>query len=611
MNTQDAVRWAIGRGRQRFWPVLAFSLAFKLVQAALVTPIVAGALRLLLHQWGRASVGNFEIAAFLLSLPGVAAVVGIGAVTLAAVYFEHAGVMRLVADDRLPWWEALLASGRLFPRLIRLGGRQLGFYLILSVPFLLGIGGVYAWLWRGRDLNGLIVLRPPEFWWGVGLEAIIGAGYVVAAGRWFLRWILAVPVLLFEPGESAREALEVSTSRMHGQHRRVLVAISVWLLAQLLLSVVVFAALRPLSAAVLRFAGDSLTIALPVTAGLLMLHAIAGGLLSVLATIAFAELVLVLYRQTLGHELPESTSASPNFLAGRPRLGWIFVLAVVGLAFVTSLLSQRLLASITLSDRLEITAHRAGAKHAPENSLSALRQAIRDRADWAEIDVQLTRDDELVILHDIDLARIGGGNVRVDAATLAEIRALDIGTPFGSQFPAERVPTLDEMLSAAGDDIRLNVELKPHGSADEVELARRVVTAIQQADMVHQCRICSQSYVSLQEVRRLDPALPIGFIAGASIGDLSRLEVDFLMLKADQVTHGLVDRAGARRILIHAWTVNDVRLVAPLLDCGVANIITDDPAAIRGRWEAVAQLSALDRLLLRVRSTILGHGSLD
>jgi glycerophosphoryl diester phosphodiesterase len=219
--------------------------------------------------------------------------------------------------------------------------------------------------------------------------------------------------------------------------------------------------------------------------------------------------------------------------------------------------------------------------------------------------VQLTQDNALVILHDIDLARIGGGNRRVDAVTLETLRTIDIGAAVDQKFAGERVPTLEEMLTAAGHEIRMNVELKPHGHADETALTERVVAAIQQAGMVDRCRLCSQSYASLQLARRLAPSLPIGFIVATSIGDLTRLDVDFLMVKAELVTRYLVERAAANKIRVHAWTVNDPSWLAPLLDAGIANVITDDPALMRSRFDEIRSLSPVQRLLLRARSEFL------
>jgi glycerophosphoryl diester phosphodiesterase len=304
--------------------------------------------------------------------------------------------------------------------------------------------------------------------------------------------------------------------------------------------------------------------------------------------------------------LPASVSRLE--IAGERRLsiGWLCVGGLTVLIGGTTLLCYQLLDTISLSDKVEITAHRVGAMRAPENSLAGLRQSIVDRADWAEIDVQLTRDNVLVILHDIDLARIGGGNRRVDAVTFAEIRRLDIGSLFSPKYQGETVPTFEEMLAAAGDQIRVNVELKPHGKSDETALTQRVVSTIQRMGMVNRCRVCSQSQASLLYAKQLEPSLTIGFISATSIGDLARLDVDFLMMKSDQVTRDLVERAAARQIAIHAWTVNDPAQLAPLLDRNVANIITDDPAAMRSRLEKILALSPVQRLLLRASTELAG-----
>ena len=98
--------------------------------------------------------------------------------------------------------------------------------------------------------------------------------------------------------------------------------------------------------------------------------------------------------------------------------------------------------------------------------------------------------------------------------------------------------------------------------------------------------------------------MPIGFIAATSVGDLTKLDVDFLMIKHNLATRDFVDRAHARGIQIHAWTVNDPKLVAPLLDAGVDNLITDDVVAIWQKVEEVRELDPVERLLLRVRHAV-------
>jgi len=130
-------------------------------------------------------------------------------------------------------------------------------------------------------------------------------------------------------------------------------------------------------------------------------------------------------------------------------------------------------------------------------------------------------------------------------------------------------------------------------------LTRRVLAELRQANMVPRCRLCSQSYESLQLARQLEPELPVGYIVATSVGDPTKLEANFLMIKSNLATRQFVDRASLRGIAIHAWTVNDPAQVAPLLDAGVANLITDDPAGIRARLDEIRALSPPERLLLR------------
>ncbi len=90
-----------------------------------------------------------------------------------------------------------------------------------------------------------------------------------------------------------------------------------------------------------------------------------------------------------------------------------------------------------------------------------------------------------------------------------------------------------------------------------------------------------------------------------ALGDPTRLDVDFLMVDRRLATRALVDRAGRRDVKIHAWTINNPDHLAPLIDHGVANIITDDVAAIRARLGEIRALDPLERLLLRVRNGLI------
>jgi glycerophosphoryl diester phosphodiesterase len=592
------------RCRHRFRSVLALSLAFKALNLIILAPLAASILRYCLSQWGRASVGNFELVSFALSPAGILALFGMGAILLASLYLELAGMLRLMADDGLHWWQAFRSSTSLLVRLAQLGLRQLVIYLVLAVPFLIAIGAVYWLLWSGKDINGLIILKPPVFWWGAILAGVIAAGYVALALPIFLRRSLfAVPIMVFEPGTSVSQAVRQSVERSRGTVARSAISLFIWALVISVLSSIALGLLRFVLLAILKLAGVSLATAVMFTALAFLINAVSAILLSALANMTFTGVVLSLYRQVA----PPGTldKQTPIEVRTRPQFGWMLGAALLAVALFSTGVSSVAILSQTLGEVVEITAHRAGAAKAPENTVAAIRQAIADRADWAEIDVQLTRDKAIVVMHDIDLARVGGGNRRVDDATLAEIRELDVGSAFGKQFAGEKIPTLEEILVAASDKIRLNVELKPHSKQDGDELTRRVIEEIRTAKMVDRCRLCSQSYESLQLARQLEPRLEVGYIAGAAVGDLAKLDVNFLMVKTSLATRELVDRARLGKIAVHAWTVNDPDQVGPLLDAGVANLITDDPAAIRAQANEIGALNTIQRLLLRTHHALV------
>lgn len=606
-NLPPTLLWALQRVRAR-WPA-AFMLVFavRLLQFIVFTPLAAGVLRLGLLRWGRASVGNFEIATFLLSPTGLVAALCLGTLFLVTQYFELAGLIRIFASDRLHWWSALRSSSGLLPHLIAVGARQLVVYGLLAVPFAAGVGLSYWLFWSGSDLNGLIILRPPRFWSGAILAAICCLAYLLFAARWFLRWSLAVPILCIEPGMSTSASLAESERRTKGELLHFAAAIAAWAIAHVVLGAFVAGVMHWLYLLALERDTSSPATAAIIGGAVLVMNAAVTSMLTALSSLTLAALVLALYHHASPATADEAAKVDAD--AAEPESHWLarsLVWTVLsGLLITLSLLSARsLVADVPLSEKVELTAHRAGGSRGPENTIAALQQAISDAADWAEIDVQLTADKQLVVMHDTDLARVGGGKKQVGQATLAEIQKLDVGKPFAVRYQRERIPTFPKFLAAARDQIRLNVELKPHSKADEEELTRKVIAAIRTAKMVSQCRICSQSFAAIQLARKLEPAMPIGFIAATSVGDLTRLDVDFLMIKHNLATRDFVDRAHARDIQVHAWTVNDPKLVAPLLDAGVDNLITDDVVAIWQKVEEVRELDPVERLMLRVRHAV-------
>ena len=151
---------------------------------------------------------------------------------------------------------------------------------------------------------------------------------------------------------------------------------------------------------------------------------------------------------------------------------------------------------VRLDDDTEITAHRAGAAAAPENSVAACEQAIKDGTDWIEIDVQETSDGEVVVVHDRDLMKLGGSPLNIWNSTAADLRAVDVGSSFDPKFSTVRLATLGEMLDAAkAGGIGVVIELKHYGHAQKLE--ERVAAIVEAHEMVDHIVIMSLDAASL------------------------------------------------------------------------------------------------------------------
>jgi glycerophosphoryl diester phosphodiesterase len=228
-----------------------------------------------------------------------------------------------------------------------------------------------------------------------------------------------------------------------------------------------------------------------------------------------------------------------------------------------------------------------------------MRKAIESGADYAEMDVQLTADGKIVLLHDRDFKRVAGDSRRLSDLSYDEVRQLDVGSWFDPAFSGERVPTLAEVISLCRGKIRLNIELKFFGP--DQRLAQAVADLIRDEACESDCLITSLNYDALLEVKRPNTALRTGLIVAHALGDVSRLEVDALSVRADFLSDELLHAGHRSGKQVHVWTVNDPAQMTRQIKRGVDNIITSDPdlaIRVRNEW---ASLTGPERLLLASR----------
>ena len=232
-----------------------------------------------------------------------------------------------------------------------------------------------------------------------------------------------------------------------------------------------------------------------------------------------------------------------------------------------------------------ILAHRGASADAPENTLAAFRLAQLQGADGIELDVTLTADGAVVVIHDDTLDRTTSGQGPVSCLTLAEIQAFEAGYParFGGRFAGQHVPTLFEVFEAGGERAVLNIELK-HDRSSGRQLARRVVEVIHAHGCQQRVLLSSFQFSSLGRVKAIDPKLPVAllYMTPAFGPRLASCLAGRLPHEAHHpAAHGLsasdINWCHQQGLRVNAWTVDEETELRRLALAGVDGLITNRP----------------------------------
>ena len=580
-----------------------YDILFKLVEAWLLVPAVAVVMAAILSRAGHVAVSNLDILDFLLTPTGLFYAALFGTIGMALLLFEQAGGMVLSAmagsDERPPFKQMLRPAFRKSLGIVQLGGVVTALLALALAPFVLLGFLTYRTLLSDHDIYFYLKDRPPSFWLAAGIGGLLLLAALTVGTLLCIRWAFALPILLFE-NQFSRAALRASRERVRGVSWRVGFFLLGWLVSVLLLGAAAEAVFRLVAAAVLAHAGER-----PVVLILLLLVA-QGGLLATLSFVLVIGLGLVTRRlylircQQLGLLRADGWRTAPD--PEKPASPWNWRLAWLSLPLflLAPLFLWADMSRYTAArPPVQVTAHRGHARAAPENTRSAIRKAIESGADYAEMDVHETADGVVVLLHDRDLKRVAGVSRRLDELSLDEVRRLDVGNWFGPAFAGERVPTLKEAIDLCRGRLKLNIEMKFFGP--DRRLAREVASLVREEGFEPDCLVTSLNYDALLEVKLHNPRLRTGLIVAHALGDVSRLEVDVLSVRADFLSDELLRAAHRHGREVHVWAVNDPRQMTRLMKRGVDNLITSDPdLAIRVRDEW-AGLTEAERLLLTSR----------
>jgi glycerophosphoryl diester phosphodiesterase len=218
--------------------------------------------------------------------------------------------------------------------------------------------------------------------------------------------------------------------------------------------------------------------------------------------------------------------------------------------------------------------------HCPENTMASFERGLDLGADWIELDVHLSRDEALMVIHDERLERTTNGHGLVREHTLAELKGLDAGN-------GERIPTLNEVLGwAKRRDTVVDIEIKNAPIFYE-GIEGKIVAALDESGMTEQVIVISFDHAAVQRVKALDRRVATGVLyscrpLGGGVNLAREAGADALLPHWVHVTEPDVKRAHQDGLFVAPWATSDPDVLRRLIDCGVDAIATNHPDVLKG-----------------------------
>jgi len=233
-----------------------------------------------------------------------------------------------------------------------------------------------------------------------------------------------------------------------------------------------------------------------------------------------------------------------------------------------------------------LAAHRGISSKAPENTLASFTLALNTPGiDMIELDVRLTKDEQVIVLHDRTLQRTSTGNGFARKYTLDEINKFDAGSWFSPVFSSERIPTLRSVLQLVGKSLWVNVEIKSDLFHKEPAglLERRTLEVLEECEMKHAVLVSSFDHQLVASIKRMAPEIKVGVLYNffRDFGRLPsklarRVDASAFICGRQEVSQAMIDDAHNHSIAIYVYTLNSIHDAEKMLRLGVDGVLSDN-----------------------------------
>ena len=231
-----------------------------------------------------------------------------------------------------------------------------------------------------------------------------------------------------------------------------------------------------------------------------------------------------------------------------------------------------------------IIAHRGASGHAPENTLAAFQKGLELGANMLELDIHMSRDGELVVIHDPTLDRTTNGAGYIKNHSVKELKQFDASKRFDNYW-GEQIPILQEVFDLAKKRTTFAIEIK-NGPILYPEIEKKLVRLIEKNDLVDDALVIAFYHPSLKTIKQLNPDISTGVLYSGGLLEpwtvAETVGANALHPKYEYTMVDVITEAQKRDYLVHPWTINSTPEIEQWLKYGVDGITSDFPDSIAG-----------------------------
>lgn len=229
-----------------------------------------------------------------------------------------------------------------------------------------------------------------------------------------------------------------------------------------------------------------------------------------------------------------------------------------------------------------IYAHKGASSSAPENTMAAFRLAKAFGADGIELDVQLTRDSKLVVIHDEDIRRTSTGSGLVNRFTYDDLKEYSFGSSFSDDYADEKIPLLEDIIKFIKDeDMYLNIELK-NNIIRYPNIEELTIDLIVKYDIADKTIISSFNHWSIASIKNINSKIKTGLLYSAGLynpGGYAKLcNADAVHPYYYGMQPEIIENCHKYNVMVNAWTVDNNSDITNICKAGVDGIITNYPS---------------------------------